>query len=72
MQNLKTGDLVIIAPEGSYAYNWAVERNISVKASDASQQTQTIICDSKFNKKLGCQPFNLGATAKTRPYIFKQ
>ena len=64
-KNLKTGDLVVIAPEGSYAYNWAVKNNILVKASDASQLTQTVICDSKFNKKLGCQPFNLGATAKT-------
>ena len=64
-KNFKTGDLVVIAPEGSYAYNWAVKNNILVKAADASQLTQTVICDSKFNKKLGCQPFNLGATAKT-------
>ena len=64
-KNFKTRDLVVIAPEGSYAYNWAVKNNLLVKAADASQLTQAIICDSKFNKKLGCQPFNLGATAKT-------
>lgn len=64
-KNLNTGELVIIAPEGSYAYNWAVKNNISVKTAGSSQQTQTIICDSKFSKKLGCAPFNLGASAKT-------
>lgn len=63
--NLKNGTLVIVAPEGSYAYNWAVEGNISVIASGTEQQTQTIICSSNFSKKLGCEPFNLGASAKT-------
>ena len=63
--NLKNGNFVIVAPEGSYAYNWAVEGNISVIASGSEQQTQTIICSSKFSKKLGCGPFNLGASAKT-------
>ena len=57
--------LIVVAPEGSYAYNRAVDLGLPTIASGSIQQTQTITCNSKFSKKLGCEPFNLGASAKT-------
>ena len=57
--------LVITAPEGSFAYEYAVENGIEVIASETGKKSQNIDCISYYNKKLGCEPFNLGATAKT-------
>ena len=57
--------LVITAPEGSFAYEYAVENGIEVIASETGKKSQNIDCISYYNKKLGCEPFNLGASAKT-------
>lgn len=57
--------LVITAPEGSFAYEYAVENGIEVIASETGKKSQNIDCISYYNKKLGCEPFNLGVSAKT-------
>lgn len=57
--------LVITAPEGSAAYEYAVKKGIEATASETGKKSQNIDCISYYNKKLGCEPFNLGASAKT-------
>ena len=57
--------LVITAPEGSFAYEYAVENGIDVIASETGKKAQSIDGISYYSKKLGCEPFNLGASAKT-------
>ena len=54
-----------VKPEGSFAYEYAVENGIEVIASETGKKSQNIDCISYYNKKLGCEPFNLGASAKT-------
>ena len=57
--------LVITAPEGSAAYEYAVKKGIEATASETGKKSQNIDCISYYNKKLGCEPFNLGVSAKT-------
>ena len=57
--------LVITAPEGSAAYDYAVKKGIEATASETGKKSQNIDCISYYNKKLGCEPFNLGVSAKT-------
>ena len=57
--------LVITAPEGSFAYEYAVKNGIDVIASETGKKSQSIDGISYYSKKLGCEPFNLGASTKT-------
>lgn len=65
MLSLTVMRLVITAPEGSAAYEYAVKKGIEATASETGKKSQNIDCISYYNKKLGCEPFNLGVSAKT-------